>query len=323
MDTALNGYFIRDYWKFQTYPFCAQAITIVSLKESTSYVDAFVLILIVKAFLLFIASCIPYIISLKYILKVPMSMAALEFVRLLTGTANTKQSQAWFGRLILLALTICTFVISTFMQSYFSAISTVGYRGPTIDSANDFIHSTHQLYGQQAHKELILQKDIRDRYNYDSYFGECAMRLSQGHRVACIYQKVFLKLFFEESERIHISKNNLIERSFAYTYAEDFPFISKLSWILLKLNQGGIIVFSYDRYDRELLRKLKKSDGDDAGKSLNVNDLIGNLHIILIISWISASFAFLVEIALHKIEPFTLRHREFFWAKYTFSRSNR
>lgn len=319
VDIALFGTFIRDYWKLQTYPFHFHAIKILSLKDSVKYNDAIVVMFTLKVLLVLISSCLVGVFGLKYYFKLSSFAAASEILQMLTGTSYLIQQRISFGALILFSFQIYLFGITTFIQIFLSSSATVAYQNPYyIDSVEDLIESKYHVYGQKSHKELILQTEIRNRYHFDGYFGECAERLLKGDHIVCVHPELYVKLFLEESKLIHISKSNVAERSYSYTCREDFPLISKFNRILSHLKKGGFIAFFYKRYEDELIRKLREYD-EEAVEALSVMNTAANFYILLI-SCAMAVFVFLFEIGLHKIKHLISRQRQFPWTTNAFIR---
>lgn len=291
VDLSLTSHFMRDYWKQQTHPFSFGALKVLSLKESTTYNGGIIFIVIIKVWLFLIISCFACAATLAHILGLPVSMAALEFLRLVTGAANLKPPRNSSGRITLLILTCYAFLVGSVIQSWLSAKSTEGYRSPSIDSLEELIQSKLQVYGMPSHEEFITEKDIRNRYHYVNYFTECATeRLLKGERVACLHFDSHLKIYHNESAAVHVSRRNLVERGLVYVYADDFPLLSKINWILLKLKEGGFIELLYNRYE------YRETDKDVVG-GVAMKDLAVHFHILLI-SWLLAILIFFVELVI-------------------------
>lgn len=125
-------------------------------------------------------------------------MATLEFVRLLSGSTNIKQPGNSFGAIILIILTFYVSLFSSLFQSYLSSIKIVTHSSQTIDTLEDLVQSKLEVYGLANYKNMITQREIRDRYHFDSFFGECAKRLERGENVPCVHPQLYLKFFFSE-----------------------------------------------------------------------------------------------------------------------------
>lgn len=248
VDVTLDGYFLRDYWKQQTYAFHFETIKIASLRHFTSHEDTILFILLLKLWFFLILSYTVCAVILKYFLKLSMSGAALTLLRLLINPGDIERPQNLSGKIVLPTVAFYIFMMCSFIPSWFSTISTVGYRDPAIDSADDLMRSKLNAYTRPSWKGLFAREDIRDRILVDSYFGECHERLLKGDHIACMYTEFNLKSIFNQSKHIHISTGNLVERSTTYVCAEDFPLISKFNLILLKLGEGGFIKIIFKRF---------------------------------------------------------------------------
>lgn len=234
IDFTVSRIYIRGFWNVQTYPFYTGSFNIVSLKEPIGFFYISRQLLTLKVWFLFIASSVVSIILLKYILEQSIFLAALEFTRMLVSASTLKQPRKLYGKILLITLVIACFAISTFLLSYLDAIITVADRSSAIDSAEDLINSNLSVYGFKSHKELILYDEIRDRFLEITTFKECVDRLLlEGDRISCIAEGYFLRWFVYENATIHISKDNLASRAFAYTFSHDSPFRLKFTWTLL------------------------------------------------------------------------------------------
>lgn len=309
--------FIRGYWHQETYPFFTLRIKVISLKDFMTSTDVIGFTSTQRDWFYFIIGCFTFIVSLKYLLRLSMSTATLEFVRLVAGTAHVKQPKNVVRRMMLFILISHILVFSSFVQSFLTSTQTVVNRRPMIDTPEDLIKSKLNIYGMPSHKELIPQEDIRNRHRSYRHHGECAKRLSRGERVACEHVEVYLKEFYAESEYTHISKGNLIERGVGFTTAEDFPLVSKFNYILSRLKEGGFIKLFYKRLEDRLQRILDSvavSDEATVLKGLGMKDS-ALIFCILVMSWFLGSFACFVEVVTHHTS--NILRKKCSWPKYT------
>lgn len=306
VDFSLTRYFICDYWNAQTYPIDYNGIKILSRNIKISFISEITFIFTHKVWLFTIISCLGCIVSLKHILNLSLSDAALEFTRMFSGAATLKEPRT--GRIIMIILLFYIFVIGSLIQSWLSAIDTAGYPSLNIDSIYDLNQSKLQVYGEAWLADFIPLQNIRDHYTSVTYDDECPERLLKGDSIACLYELRMLIPYYMERERIHISSDNLITKaSNAYNCAEDFPLKPTFNRILLKLKEGGFLQLLKDRYAHWLMRKYNKIP---AANGLGMRDL-AIIFVTLLVTWVLAIFIFIVEISINKIKSLILMRKTY------------
>lgn len=190
IDMAIHTYYVRGFWKQQTYPYYTDEVKIISLKESAKDNDIVINIFTFNVCLFLILSSAVCIIILKYTLEPSVSLAALEFLRMPVSHSTLKVPRKLYGKILLVTLIIISFLISTFLLSFLSAITTVTVYSPTIDSAADLINSNLSIYGIVSIKDLIPYERIRERFIAIDQFTECAKRLVKGDHIACLRELI-------------------------------------------------------------------------------------------------------------------------------------
>ena len=107
----------------------------------------------------------------------------------------------------------------------------------------------------------------------------------------------YIGFYVPKISTIHISKNNLIERSSVITHAKDSHLLPKFNRVLSKIRDAGFINYFYDPRNFKYRGKAVKST---ELHSPNFEKLaIG--FCILCSGWISAGLAFMIEISVFKI----------------------
>ncbi|OXU18005.1 hypothetical protein TSAR_012180 [Trichomalopsis sarcophagae] len=119
-------------------------------------------------------------------------------------------------RILLIMFIIIAFVVNSCLFGYLTAIDSTSNRLPVIDTYDDLMNSDMTICGM---------KNIED--------------LKES--IACIAPRFYMGHYVNDSELFHVSKTNLVERSFSYWFAEDFPLFAKMQSLLLNMNEGGFV----------------------------------------------------------------------------------
>lgn len=298
IDIAMNAYYIRGYWKAQSYPFYTEQLKIISLKDSPENSNASEYIFTVEAWFFIIICSVAYITVLKFILEQPASLAALEFMRILSSSSTLKEPRTLPRRISLITLVIASWVINKFLLSCLSAMTTVENCGPIIDSAEDLMNSSLSIYGTKGYADIIWQEEIRYSYEEIGTFKECADRLLEGENIACIEENGFLRYYLYENATVHISKDDLVSRPYAYVFSEDSPLRHKLTMILLKMGEGGIIDLINNHDHMYFLKDLDNSVAFEASDM----EYSKTSFVILIGGWTLGIIVLVIEIAIYRIK---------------------
>lgn len=296
IDVIMSKFFLRDYWKVQAYPFNTGALTIISAKFSANYADKFLLIFNVKELVFLFVGCLVVIVSLNCMLQQSISETILEFLRAFIGTSTVTEPKTFWRKLFFISLLFIVFIINTYIQSDLHAFSIVPNQIPTIDSIDDLLNSDFKIYGDLFSREIISNEQLRERYRALT-FSECIDRLLANGHIACIYVRPFAQLYIYENQTVHISKNDIVERYYTYTFAEDSPLLHKINLIISLMAEGGLMKLFQDHAKYHFLRSR---DDREIEKGLGVDDLIVVFGILTAGSML-ACFALLVEIAFKKI----------------------
>lgn len=303
IDITMSSYFLRGFWKEQTYPSQTTPVTIVSLENSDKYFELATHIFTLRTWLFFGISSVVCVIILKYILEDSVSLAALEFGRMLVSASTLKEPSKLSGKILLITLIIATFTISTFLLSCLSAITTVLDRSPNIDSVEDLINSNVSIYGKASLKDIIWYEEIRHHYHEVSQFEECMNIVFKRNRVACISGTGSLISYFShKNSMIHISKNNLLSRASAQVVSKDSPLLYPFTSTLLRMAEGGFIDLLRTRDERSLLKNPRHIDGFRAS---NIKDLTTSFTILiggLALATIVLSFEMIIH-AMERLSP--------------------
>lgn len=90
VDFSTFKFFLREFWKEQIYPFRTTSLKIVSFKEPMKYFIIVTHFINFKVLFFFVISSVVSTVILKYILEQSVSLAALEFVRMLASASTLK-----------------------------------------------------------------------------------------------------------------------------------------------------------------------------------------------------------------------------------------
>ena len=292
-EILMVDYLTRDYWKYQAYPYNSDKINIISLKVSIKYDTESDYILSLKFWITIFSICLVIVLILKYILKQIMISATLEFLRVIIGTSTLNYSRSASSRIFLIILIIALFDLSCIIQSRLSAVITVPKLGSKIDTINDLLNSNNLIFGYTSLKILIYNSTLRERYLPVNNMAECSKQLFKRNPVVCLCALSELESYFFGNPLVHVSKENIIERSSTYTLAKDWPLRYKFNKISSGIHMGGFIKF-FQKQDHSRF-SLKQIDKDEAIKSLSVMDLAISFY-ILFGGWASAIFTSILEI---------------------------
>lgn len=83
---TMLAFLLRNFDKSQLYPYFDTELKMISLNDSLSYADRFLLIFNWKIWIFLMISCSLSVVALKYILKSSVSEAFLDFSRMLVSS---------------------------------------------------------------------------------------------------------------------------------------------------------------------------------------------------------------------------------------------
>ncbi|OXU24463.1 hypothetical protein TSAR_015523 [Trichomalopsis sarcophagae] len=301
VSVIMNIRLLRHYWNFQVHSFHAETVAIVSLKKQITLIEKVENVIGSTFFAYLFILSLAFTVSLKYIFEQSISLAALNYLRICLGISSATVPRHSVKRILLILLIIFAFVFNSCLLSLLTALESSSNRVPVIDSYGDLIKSNSVIYGVDSLKELIWQKDVRDRFRSVKETGNCFDRLLKGDSsIACVGSRFHIGYFGSESELIHVSKFNLVNRGHSYLIAEDFPLFSKIHWLLLKMNEGGLVDLMFTR--EACYHHFRYSE------NYTVERLgLKNLHhvfTILIGFWVLATPVLCVEVITFKIKKF-------------------
>ncbi|XP_016844713.1 uncharacterized protein LOC107982050 [Nasonia vitripennis] len=294
----MNIRFLRHYWNFQVHSFHAETVAIVSLKKQITLFEKLGNVGLNFFIYLFISS-LAFTVSLKYILEQSISLAALNYLRICLGISYATVPRHAVKRILLILLIIFAFVFNSCLLSLLTALESSSNRVPVIDSYEDLIKSNSVIYGVDSLKELIWQKDVRDRFRAVKETGNCFDRLLKGDSsIACAGSRFHIGYFGSESELFHVSKLNLVNSGHSYLIAEDSPLFSKIQWLLLKMSEGGFVDLMFTR--EACYRHFRYSENYTV-ESVGLENL-HHVFTILIGCWVFAILVLCLEIVVFKLK---------------------
>lgn len=275
---------------------------IASLKQPDKYFNLVIRIFTLRVWIFFVVSSIACIIILKYILEQSVSLAALDFARMLVSASTLKSPRTSHGKIFLITLVIAIFGLSTFLLDCLSAVTTVPDRAFCIETVEDLVKSNITIYGPASLKDLVWS-EIHDRYIKITEYKECFDSLVSGNRIACIGEHGHLRYNLYENSTIHISKSDVISRAAALIFSEDSPIRHKFESILLRMNQGG---FTKLLLLREEMLYAKNLDTADDFKAFDV-EALSCVFSILTGGWALAVILISSELIIDKVKKSNFR----------------
>lgn len=294
-----NSEFLRDYWISQTYPYYADTIVIVTMNDETIYTDRMIVqIYPIKVWLIWFLIFIITVAILTMLLQLSISSAMLESLRVFTNSSTIKHPRYLSERIFFTFLLFVIFIMNTTMLSRLTQINTISEM-QFVDSVHDLITSNLSIYGPDRLKESIIYPELRDRFT-SSTIMQCFRLLVDGNnKIACLFYINNLRFFVYENRFVHVSKHSIFESSISFTCSKDWPLLSKINWILLRLHSGGIIRLLYTRQERYY---IKDPDMNNYTKEapLDMTKLTVSLS-MLVVGWILGFFVLLLEIIAHYV----------------------
>ncbi|OXU24318.1 hypothetical protein TSAR_010029, partial [Trichomalopsis sarcophagae] len=303
IELCINPILLRDFVRYETYPFYSLKISIVTLNTEFNLAEQIYYMFPFKVWILWAFTFSTSIITLAYFMRLSLSSAALEVLRMLVNTSATRQPRGFSEKSFYVTLIFAFFVINTFIQCRLSQMSTIPGYMPSVDSADDLINSDLEIHGDQFYRDFIFGKIIQDRYHV-SHISDCFRMLLNGKRIACIFENKSLRFYVYETELIHISTDSLLRRGIVFVCSEDSPFLSKMNWILTRLNGGGFIKLFYARQDLFYLKYQK----DNEKKSLDIKKITIAFQLLLG-GWILSIIIVVFEIIHLHFSKYAKKHR--------------
>ena len=152
-------------------------------------------------------------------------------------------------RLLWLVIVILSMLTNLYFQSRLSSINMVPDTHPTIDTAEDLLKSDLIICGTLSYKELLWDLEVHDRYQLVEY-PQCVEQLRKGERVACIPGCIEARFSVHESEKFHISNQELRHFFMVFTTREDWPLLQRFNQIIRRMSEAGIIKLFRKRESR-------------------------------------------------------------------------
>ncbi|KAJ8675336.1 hypothetical protein QAD02_011122 [Eretmocerus hayati] len=303
VDFLNDAYYIRDYWKIQTYPFHAGGIKIVTLKKSMVSRDILMSYLNLQTLVMILSLYVLLLIVLKYSLNTPWSSLGMEYLRVLVGAATITEPKKSASRLTFVFLTSAMAIVTSCFQAYLSTVSTLPENMPVIDSIADLIESKLIPAGPLSFKDMNSNQYINDRYNVIQDHCECLRLMLNGAPIACIINDLLIPNTFDNDPRVHVSQKNFLERGLTYTFTDDSPLLNKVNEVLLRMREAGFIELFWNK------RKLRIDLNYPEATSFDKSFMCENQVIIictLCIAWSVSVIVFLIEIAYFNLKKLYL-----------------
>ncbi|KAJ8675312.1 hypothetical protein QAD02_011098 [Eretmocerus hayati] len=229
IDSLFAAYYIRDYWRIQSYPFHAGEVKIVTYRKSMQIYDILTSSLNHRTSVTILSLYVFLLIVLKYSLNVSGSSLVMEYFRVLVGAATVTQPKRLAPRLVLIFLISAMAIVTTSFQGYLSALTTSSQNMPVVDSLADLIESKLIPTGRFSYKDMISSQYKKDRYSVMEDYHECLTLMLDDAPIACIVQNELIPPKFDNDPRVHVSQNNFLERSITYTFSDDSPLLNKVN----------------------------------------------------------------------------------------------
>lgn len=288
-DVLMTMHSIKAYWRYQSYPFDQSSINIFSVSHKNSYVDSFLQIFNAQVCLFLLSVCLSVIVSLKFVLKLSLSKAALEYARIFVNAPSVRKPQKSLEKLCLIVSIVMTFTTSSYIQSRLSAINTWPNQ-VHINSIDDLVKSTLPVYVTSNHKALITDESILKRYHLIGDFPECGDRLVKYEQVACIEGKLWIGIYVRKNGQIYISDEEIAAAPVTYAFKKDSPLRDKVGLLSMRLTESGFFKVPLSKKsERTLWRKLHTEDTQDSMKDQIV------CFFVLFGGWTLSIFIFTLE----------------------------
>ncbi|OXU26795.1 hypothetical protein TSAR_005157 [Trichomalopsis sarcophagae] len=304
VDILINEYILRDFWKVQAHSFATMALKFVSYKIQILHTDGLASVFTFRLCIFLLIMYIVFVQMLRYVLKVSTSSAALEFVRIFIQSSTLKQPSTLIPRVLLIFFIVATFTFSSYVQSLLKAISTTDNQFSTIDTVDDLLKCRGTpIFTSKNLKELLNSLEIDKRINALDDIKTCFDWLRKGDRVVCLQEERFVRYYLPKSHSIHISTDNLVEKSSGYVFSEDSPLLKKFNHILVKMNEAGFIKYFYSQEGHLQDLKEKHVEKTDSSSTLDLVYL-SPVFYILAASWFLGIIIFSFELLIPKIAKF-------------------
>ena len=293
VDINLILFFVRDYWKVQAYPRLYDEINIISLMTFENDVDDLFALFNNEIWFFFVVISVGCTAALKYIFKLTLSTALLNFIRMLVNMSIPLIPIDLAAKILLMVLSFTMLVINSFVGSLLTATETVPKIYFAINTMDDLIRSNLTIAGPSTYFDMISQSVIRERYRNYSDVTHCIKDLLNGHPVVCVFEKSIMDYYLPTNASIHKSKANLFERSTTYTVATDWPLLKKFNFVLSRISEAGLIDTLRRRDERYMKSNLYNSKRN-----------VAMIHFfkrfkILFIGWLLSGLTFLLEIFIY------------------------
>ncbi|KAJ8675310.1 hypothetical protein QAD02_011096 [Eretmocerus hayati] len=296
-------HYTRDYWRIQTYPLHVARIKIVTHKKPIMFHNVLISHLNVQVLVTIFSLYVLLLIVLKYSLNTSWSSLVMEYFRVLVGAATVTQPKRLAPRLVLIFLISAMAIVTSCFQAYLSALTTSPENMPAVDSLADLIESKLIPSGQSSFKDMMSSEYLSSHYSVMEDYRECLRLVINGAPIACIVDEVHIPRQFDNDPRIHISRNNFLERSLSLTFTDDSPLVNKMNRVLSQMKEAGLFEIFRKEWNIQTDSDYPKYTNSDKSFMCE-NQVI--IICTLCIAWSVSVIVFLIEIAyfnLKKLYP--------------------
>ena len=206
---------IRSHWKSQTYPYFSQSIKIIFPKIRISYTSIIFSIFTLEIDLFLIVIIFASAVTLKNFLKEKVSTAALELMRIFVMASSLKIPEHISGKIIWLTIRNTMFFLTVLMQSLLSALDSTPTFSSFVDSAQDLIKYNLTIYGTVGIRKLLHSEEL-SHYQVMNDASYCIRQILKGDRRVCMHSSFILRFHAYEGPRIHISKEDVVEKGLRF-----------------------------------------------------------------------------------------------------------
>ncbi|KAJ8679934.1 hypothetical protein QAD02_015721 [Eretmocerus hayati] len=298
VDFLNEPYYLRGYWRIQTYPFYAGVIKIVTHKKPMTFRGLLIYYLNFQMLVTMILLYILLMVALKYSLNTSWSSVVMEYLRILVGAATIAKPQKSASRLTFIFVTLSMTIVTSCLQGYLSATRTSPENMPAVDTETDLIESKLIPCGQSSLKDMISNEYLINLYIVINDQRECLRLMLNGSPIACIVDGILIPYTFDGDPRVHVSRNNFFERGVTLIYTENSPLSNKINQVLFYMREAGFIEFLWDKW--KLRVDDNYSEEENVCRSFMYENEVTVVYTLCTV-WSVSLIVFLIEIAYFNI----------------------
>ncbi|KAJ8675043.1 hypothetical protein QAD02_010829 [Eretmocerus hayati] len=296
-------YYIRDYWRIQTYPFHAGEMKIVTYKKPMATSDIMISYLNLQTLVTILSLYFILLIILKYSLNTSWYSLVMEYLRVLVGATTVAKLKEWSRRLALIFLISAIAIVTSCFRGYLSALITFPQSRPVVDSQADLIESRLVPKGRFSCKDTIFNEYLNNFYSVMENHHECLRLMLNRTPIACIMDEMLIPYTFDDDPRIHVSQANFLGRGWTFTFTDDSPLLNKMIQVLSWMREASFSELFWNK--RKPRADFNYSEDTNFGGSFIYEN---QMMIIcsLCTAWSVSAVVFLIEIAyfhMKKLKP--------------------